>query len=55
MGFGETRTANQRSREILIFARHLMNELSLVANWPEEKKSGLRRKLIVSTLDIQVK
>ena len=58
MGFGETITANQISQEIWNFARHLMSEFSLVGNWQLEKrqkKSGLRRKLKVSTLDIQIK
>ena len=57
MGFGETRTANQRSREICNFVRHLMSELLLVGNMAgrEKKKSGLRRKLKVSILDIQIK
>ena len=55
MPFGETGTANQRSLEILNFARYLISELSLVGNWQGEKKSGLSRKSKVSTLDIRIK
>ena len=55
MGFGETRTANQRNWEIKNFARHLMREITLVEKWQGEKKeeklSGLKRKLKVSTMD----
>ena len=39
----ETRSANQRSREIKNFARHLMSELSLVGNWQGEKKKEKER------------
>jgi len=38
VGFEETRTANQRNREIKNFARHSMSEHSLVGNWQGEKK-----------------
>ena len=55
MPFGETGTANQRSLEILNFARYLISELSLVVNWQGEKKSGLSRKSKVSALDIRIK
>ena len=37
MGFGETRTANQRSREISNVARQLMSEFSLDRNYQEKK------------------
>jgi len=39
----ETRTANQGSREIINFARHLISELSLVGKWQGEKKKGKER------------
>ena len=46
MGFGETRTANQRNWDIKNFARHLMREITLVEKWQGEKKeeklSGLK-------------
>ena len=38
MGFGEPRTANQKSREIWNFARQLISELLLVENWQGDKK-----------------
>ena len=38
-----TRTANQRSREIWNFARHLMSELLLVENWQGVKTKEKER------------
>ena len=46
---GETWTANYGSRKICNLARYL-----LARNWQGEKNIGLRSKLKVSTLDIQI-
>ena len=44
VGYEESRTANERSRQIKNIARLLMSELLLVGNLQGGKKSGLRRK-----------